>query len=100
MGKKSLIKIADRFFTDEEINQLSVISPNVTLSIIRNYEVVEKKQIKMPDDLLGIVHCANPKCITNNEPMLTHFTVADKERGVLKCHYCDKEQLIEKVKLV
>lgn len=100
MGKKSLIKIADRFFTDEEINQLSVISPNVTLSIIRNYEVVEKKQIKMPDDLLGIVHCTNPKCITNNEPMKTLFHVVDKEKGILKCHYCEKEQCLETAKLV
>ncbi|MDD4760471.1 MAG: aspartate carbamoyltransferase regulatory subunit [Bacteroidaceae bacterium] len=100
MGKKSLIKIANRFFTDEEINQLSVVSPNVTLSTIRNYEVVEKKQVKMPDDLLGIVHCANPKCITNNEPMKTLFHVVDKEKGILKCHYCEKEQYLETAKLI
>mgnify|MGYP002515623099 FL=1 len=100
MGKKSLIKIADRYFTDEEINQLSVVSPNVTLCIIKNYDVVEKKQVKMPDDLSGIVRCHNPKCITNNEPMRTLFHVVDKEKGIIKCHYCEKEQSLEKAKLV
>lgn len=100
MGKKSLIKIADRYFTDEEINQLSVVSPNVTLCIIKNYDVVEKKQVKMPDELSGIVCCHNPKCITNNEPMRTLFHVVDKEKGIIKCHYCEKEQSLEKAKLV
>ena len=60
--------MADRFFTDEEISRLSVVAPNVKLNIIRDYEVVEKKQVLMPEELRGIVKCANPKCITNNEP--------------------------------
>ena len=100
MGKKSLIKIADRYFTDEEINQLSVVSPNVTLCIIKDYDVVEKKQVQMPDSLHGIVQCPNPKCITNNEPMKTIFHVINKEKGVLKCHYCEKEEKLEKERLV
>ena len=100
MGTKSIIKIADRFFTDEELNQLSVVAPNVTLVIIRDYEVVEKKTVDTPDELRGIVRCNNPVCITNNEPMATLFRVVDKERGICKCHYCDKEQDISKVMLV
>lgn len=99
MGKKSIIKIADKFFTDEELNQLSVIAPNVSLSIIRNYEVAEKKQVDMPEELCNIVRCANPKCITNNEPMHTIFHVINKQHGIMKCHYCEKEQKIEEAKL-
>ena len=71
LGKKGIIKVADRFFTDEEVSRLSVVAPNIKLNIIRHYEVVEKKQIVMPDELKGIVKCNNPKCITNNEPMQT-----------------------------
>ena len=100
IGHKGIIKIEDKFFTDEEISRLSVVAPNVVLNIIRNYEVVEKKTVETPDELRGIVKCNNPKCITNNEPMQTVFHVIDKEQGVLKCHYCDKEQEISKVKLV
>ena len=100
MGTKSIIKIADRFFTDEELNQLSVVAPNVSLSVIRDYEVVEKKQVCLPSELRGIIHCNNPKCITNNEPMSTLFHVADPQRGIVRCHYCNHEQEIQKVKLV
>lgn len=99
IGKKGIIKVADKFFTDEEINRLSVVAPKIVLSVIRDYEVVEKKTVETPDELRGIVKCNNPKCITNNEPMVTVFNVVDKEKGTLKCHYCDKEQDINEVKL-
>jgi len=100
LGKKGIIKVADRYFSDEEISRLSVVSPNVVLSVIKNYEVVEKKTVTTPDDLNGIVKCNNPKCITNNEPMPTLFHVVDKDKGILKCHYCEKEQVIDKVELI
>ena len=99
-GKKGIIKIEDKFFTDEEISRLSVVAPNVVLNVIRDYEVVEKKKVVTPDTLKGIVRCNNPKCITNNEPMNTIFHVIDKNSGIIKCHYCDKEQVISEVKLV
>lgn len=100
MGNKSIIKIANKFFTDEELNQLSVIVPNVTLCIIRDYEVVEKKCVTLPDDIVGIVKCANPKCITNNEPMRTRFRVSNRELGLLQCCYCEKELNLDHVKLI
>lgn len=99
LGKKGIIKIADKYFTDEEINRLSVVAP-IVLNIIKNYEVVEKKTVETPDELHGIIKCNNPKCITNNEPMQTYFTVVDKAHGIVKCHYCDKEQQLDDVKLV
>ncbi len=100
IGKKGIIKIANRYFTDEEINQLSVIAPKIVLNVIKNYEVVEKRAIDTPDELHGIVKCNNPKCITNNEPMSTFFTIVDKAHGIVKCHYCDKEQDMDKVEFV
>ena len=100
IGKKGVIKVADKFFSDEEISRLSVVAPNVVLNIIRNFDVVEKKEVIIPDELHGIVRCSNPKCITNNEPMSTFFHVVDKKTGTLKCHYCEKEQNKSEVKLV
>ena len=100
IGRKGIIKVSDKFFTDEEISRLSVVAQNVVLNIIHDYEVVEKKTVITPDELRGIVKCNNPKCITNNEPMNTVFHVVNKEKGILKCHYCDKEQFMEKVELV
>ena len=100
IGKKGVIKVADKFFSDEEISRLSVVAPNVVLNVIRNFDVVEKKEVIIPDELHGIVRCGNPKCITNNEPMSSYFHVVDKEAGTLKCHYCEKEQNKSEVKLV
>lgn len=100
IGRKGIIKIENKFFSDEEISRLSVVAPNVVLNIIRNFEVVEKKKVETPDELRGIVKCNNPKCVTNNEPMATMFTVIDKNAGIMRCHYCDKEQDISKVQLI
>ena len=96
VGSKGIIKVSDKFFTDDEVSRLSVVAPNVILSIIRDYEVVEKRSVVTPSEIKGIVKCNNPKCITNNEPMKTHFHV---ENGILTCHYCEKEQDINKVEL-
>ena len=99
IGKKGIIKVSDKFFSDEEISRLSVVAPKIVLNIIKDYEVVEKKTVETPNELRGIVKCNNPMCITNNEPMQTVFHVVDKTHGLLKCHYCDKEQDINKVEL-
>ena len=93
LGTKGIIKIADKFFCDDEINRIAVVAPNVKLNIIRDYEVVEKREV-------SIVKCANPKCITNNEPMATLFHVVDKENCVIRCHYCEKEQNRNEIEII
>lgn len=100
IGRKGIIKVTDKFFTDEEISRLSVVAPKVVLSIIKDYHVTEKKTVETPDILKGIIRCNNPKCITNNEPMQTIFRVVNKQSCTVRCHYCDKEQDIATVKLV
>ena len=97
MGRKSIIKIADKYFSDEELNQLAVVCPDLTLCILRDYDIVEKKRVTLPSELVGIVRCSNPKCITNNEPMPTRFHVSGT---VLTCHYCNNAIELNKVKLV
>ena len=100
LGTKGIIKIADKFFCDDEINRIAVVAPNVKLNIIRDYEVVEKREVSLPEELRGIVKCANPKCITNNEPMATLFHVVDKENCVIRCHYCEKEQNRNEIEII
>ena len=100
LGKKGLIKIADKYFTDDEVNRISLVAPNVVLNIIQDYKVVDKREVNMPDELNNIVKCSNPNCITNNEPMSTRFHLVNRSEGILKCHYCEKEQNKSEVKLV
>ncbi|MCF0197976.1 MAG: aspartate carbamoyltransferase regulatory subunit [Bacteroidaceae bacterium] len=97
LGLKSIIKIADKYFTDEELNQLAVVCPNLTLCIIRDYDIVEKHTVHLPEELIGIVKCSNPKCITNNEPMRTRFRSVGSQ---LVCHYCNHTEDLKNVKLV
>lgn len=100
MDSKGIIKVADKFFEVDEINKLAVVAPNIILNVIRNYEVVEKKEVTLPDEIKGILKCTNPKCITNNEPMNTLFKAIDKEKIELQCHYCEvkikKDEIIIK----
>ena len=91
MGSKGVIKIANKFFEEDEISRIALIAPNVVLNEIRNYKVAEKKTVTLPDELIGLVKCNNPKCIPNNEPMATRFHVINKETGTIKCHYCERK---------
>jgi len=90
LGKKAIIKITDRFFDDEEINKIALVAPEAKLNTIRDYRVVEKREVKVPDEVTGIAKCVNPKCITNNERITTKFYVTAKKPVTLKCHYCEK----------
>ena len=78
-GKKGIIKIADVFFPEETLSRIALVAPNANINVIRNYEIVD------------IVKCGNPKCISNNEPMPTRFHVVDRENRVIRCHYCERE---------
>ena len=89
MESKGIIKISDRFFEEDEISRIAVLAPQAHINTIRGYEVVEKKQLILPDEVVGIVRCNNPRCISNNEPMKSRFSVIDKRRGKLQCRYCD-----------
>jgi aspartate carbamoyltransferase regulatory subunit len=91
MGCKGVIKISNKFFEEDEINRIALIAPNVILNIIRDYEVVEKKTVTLPEELVDVVKCNNPKCITNNEPMLSRFEVINKETGAIRCRYCERK---------
>ena len=97
MNRKGLIKISGKFFTEDEINKLAVVCPNIRVVVIRDYKVAEKIEVTLPESLTDIVKCANPVCITNNEPMRTVFYRKDGQ--TLKCRYCGKEQKIADIKL-
>ncbi len=89
-GRKGIIKLANRFFEHDEINKIALVAPSATLIVIRDYQIVEKTQVEIPDQVVRFVHCVNPNCITNHEKITTKFTVLDKLEIKLQCHYCEK----------
>ncbi len=100
LGKKGIIKVADVEFDQATLDRIALIAPTAVVNIIRDYTVAEKHPVTLPDTITGIVKCANPKCITNNEPMTTRFHVVSREPVTIRCHYCnhavsgDKAQLL------
>ncbi|MDR2407684.1 MAG: aspartate carbamoyltransferase regulatory subunit [Bacteroidales bacterium] len=95
LKKKGIIKCQDKFFKKDEINKIALITSYVTLITIRNYDVVEKIKISIPDTIEGMVKCYNPKCITNHEDVIQKFKVIDKKDIKLQCHYCQKITKLE-----
>lgn len=90
LGTKGIIKISDKYFLDKEINKIALVASEAKLNIIKDYKVIEKKVVEIPDRIVGIVKCVNPQCVTNHENITTKFAVISKKEVALKCNYCEK----------
>ena len=91
MGKKDIIKIECPIdFMDLDI--LGFIDHNITVNIIENAEIVEKKELKLPKEIKNVIRCKNPRCITSIEQELDHiFVLTDEENQVYRCKYCEEK---------
>ena len=90
-GRKGIIKVADRYFEDNELNRIALVAPQATINIIKDYKVIEKHKISIPEEVFGIGKCANPMCVTNNQKIATRFkTIVEGDRINLLCHFCEK----------
>ena len=89
LGRKDIVKIEGRGIASSEVDKIALLAPHATINIIKDYKVVEKKRVKLPDSIKGIVKCDNPACVSNsNEPVESQFRVEKTEPLRLKCHYC------------
>ena len=86
MGRKDIIKIDSRF--DINLDVIGYVSPHVTVNIIENGVITEKKHIELPQKLSNILHCKNPRCISSTEQELEHVFLLDS-KGEYRCLYCD-----------
>ena len=90
-GKKDIVKVEGRRLKQAELNKISLITPDSTVNIIKDYEVIRKVTVSLPQTIENTVNCINPNCITNaGEPIVPKFTVASREPLRLRCTYCGK----------
>lgn len=90
MGKKDIIKIDQEIPLD--VNLLAYIDPGVTVNLIRDGKLVEKKKPQMPKRIVNVMKCKNPRCITQVEQELDHvFVLTDAEEQVYRCFYCETQ---------
>lgn len=110
LGRKGIIKIKEKILEEKELNNISLLAPNVTINIIDNYEVVEKSKLEKLDKVIGLMKCDNPKCISNHENIETKFIRIKedsenldknnlKEKSKYKCFYCEKVILEDEIQI-
>ncbi len=88
MGKKDIIKVDGK--VDIDIDAIGYVDPKATVNIIRNGELVEKRDIVLPERLVNVIRCKNPRCISSTEQELDQvFELKDREKAVYRCLYCE-----------
>lgn len=89
-GRKDIIKIEG--LIDIDMDVLGYIDPNITVITVKNEKVTEKRQMTLPEKLVGVIKCKNPRCITSVETGLTHeFRLFDRDKKMYCCEYCEQE---------
>ena len=97
VGSKDIVKVEGRELKAGEADKISLIASNATINIIRNYEVVEKKKVSIPELIEGVLKCANPNCVTHFEKMRSKFMMITKNPIKLRCLYCERAMTEEDV---
>ncbi len=90
LGRKDIVKVEGRYLTPRETDIIALVAPTATINIVRGYEVVEKRPVKLPDVIHGVLRCKNPTCITRKEgePIEPRFRVVSRSPVKLRCEYC------------
>lgn len=100
LGKKAIIKISDKFLDEHEVNKIALLSPKARISVIKDYEVCEKRDVNLPQQIIGTVKCINARCITNHEIMQPRYNVLSKDPVLLSCDYCGREISAERIIII
>ena len=90
IGKKGILKIENRRLSPMEVNRIAIIAPEATVNIIKEFHVVEKFRVQIPDDIEGFVRCYNPHCVTNTESVTSRFEVINRSPLQIRCVYCER----------
>ena len=97
--KKDIIKVENKFLKDDDTNKIAIISPKATINIIKNYKLIEKRRVALPNEIDRIFRCTNPDCITNStEHIESVMDLIDKETMILKCRYCARILDVNEIK--
>ncbi|MBA3684930.1 MAG: aspartate carbamoyltransferase regulatory subunit [Planctomycetes bacterium] len=100
VGRKGVVKIAGRELPERTVSSLALIAPQATISIIRDYEVIAKYQVPMPDVFADIARCDNPNCVTNHERWPTRMEVVLRDPLTVRCTYCERTFAANELSLI
>ena len=95
--RKDIVKVEDRELKEDEVNKIALIAPDASINIIRNYKVIGKHSVDLPEEIVGVVRCQNPNCISNtSEPVKSRMLVKAKNPVLLRCIFCE-QPLIDRI---
>ncbi|MFX1408741.1 MAG: aspartate carbamoyltransferase regulatory subunit [Promethearchaeota archaeon] len=95
---KDIIKIENVFLNETQMQQISILSPNATISLIENFKVIEKKKVQTPKIIKKLILCINQTCISNSgEPIDSEFLVLEEKPLKLQCIYCERIYKLEEI---
>lgn len=100
MGRKDIIKLENVELARAEIDKLALFGANVTVSVIRDFKVVEKTRAELPEEVEGVLRCPNPNCITNSDGITSRFRIESREPLFARCWYCERRILEEELQLL
>lgn len=90
LGRKGVVKVSNRELGVRQLAALALLAPSASISLIRNYDVLQKTQVPVPERFDGIARCANPNCVTNHERWTTRFSVVCRNPLAVRCHFCER----------
>ncbi len=90
LGRKDIVKIEHKKLGEDETNLVALIAPTATINIVEDYEIVEKRRVRIPERIKRLLTCPNPTCITRSsrEDVVTSFKLVSRDPVVLQCEYC------------
>lgn len=90
LGKKGILKISNTYLSKKDLDRISILAQGSKVNTIKNFKVVEKREVKLPKEINEVVKCFNPNCISNHESLKTNFKIVQERPLKLKCKYCEK----------
>ena len=95
VGRKGIIKLVNRRLNDQDLEILAALAPEATVNIIEEFDIIEKKHLTVPHEVIGLFVCPNTRCITNHEAIVTRFRLGKSEHT---CQYCERSFAVHRLK--
>jgi aspartate carbamoyltransferase regulatory subunit len=92
LGKKDIIKVENKQLGKDDVDKIALVSPKASVNLVKDFEVRKKFSVGVPDEVVAILKCTNPVCVTHSEPAKTRFAVESKDPLTLRCAYCERIQ--------
>jgi len=99
LGRKDIVKVENREITEDEDNKIALIAPEATINIIRNWKIVDKRRVTLPNLLDGVVRCPNTNCISNSEPVKSKLIVEKRNPLKFRCYFCERVFDLNEIKI-